>query len=204
MLSLYEHITQEREVLSEIGITNLTATQLDCLIQLPLTCSVSCMLLFSSWVDEGLYDFCNLPFPLKTHMSDVDRVAVEQELKESWTGSLGDLLTEMKQLIDVLKHSEGDIIKKVNESSQVNPHFTHTRTHTHTHTLPPLFPLIVSLLPPYSALVVLMIFFVNLQKPIIDYLIDYHMLDREDQLAKSIPKTILLQHYVSFRQTLRR
>ena len=120
MLSLYDHITQQHAVLNEIGITHLTAAQLDCLVQLPLTCTVSCMLLFASWVDEGLYDFCNLPFPLKTHMSNEDRVAVEQDLRERWTGSVGDLLSEMKQLIDVLKHSEGDITKKVNESSQVS------------------------------------------------------------------------------------
>lgn len=78
------------------------------------------MLLFASWVDEGLYDFCNLPFPLKTHMSKEDKVAVEQDLRERWMGSIGDLLSEMKQLIDVLKHSEADITKKVNESSQVS------------------------------------------------------------------------------------
>ena len=120
MLSLYEHIKRQQEVLNEIGITNLTTAQLDCLVQLPLTCTVSCMLLFASWVDEGLYDFCNLPFPLKTHMSYEDRIAVEQELRERWMGSVGDLLSEMKQLIDVLKHSEADITKKVNESSQVS------------------------------------------------------------------------------------
>ena len=32
---------------------------------------------------------------------------------------MGDLLRAVKQLIDVLKHSEDDITKKVNESSQV-------------------------------------------------------------------------------------
>lgn len=120
MLSLYEHITQQHAVLNEIGITNLTTSQLDCLVQLPLTSTVRCMLLFASWVDEGLYDFCNLPFPLKTHMSKEDKVAVEQDLRERWMGSIGDLLSEMKQLIDVLKHSEADITKKVNESSQVS------------------------------------------------------------------------------------
>ena len=53
-------------------------------------------------------------------MSEADRRAVEEELWEKWTGSVGDLLRDVKQLIDVLKHSEGDITKKVNESSQVS------------------------------------------------------------------------------------
>ena len=120
MLTLYELITQEQDILKEIGITNLTTGQMDCLVQLPLTSTVSAMLLFAGWVNEGFYDFCNLPFPLKTHLSFADRKSVEEELREKWPGSLGDLLRDVKQLIDVLKHSEGDITKKVNDSSQVS------------------------------------------------------------------------------------
>ena len=119
MLKLYDDIKQSQAVLKEIGITSLTPGQMDCFIQLPLTSTVSCMLLFAGWVDQGFYDFCNLPFPLKTHLSEGDRRAVEEEVRERWTGSVGDLLRDVKQLIDVLKHSEGDITKKVNESSQV-------------------------------------------------------------------------------------
>ena len=120
MLNLYEDIKQPQAVLNEIGITNLTPGQMDCLLQLPLTSTVGCMLLCAGWVAEGFYDFCNLPFPLKTHLSEGDRRAVEEEVRERWTGSVGDLLSDVKQLIDVLKHSEADITKKVNESSQVS------------------------------------------------------------------------------------
>ena len=119
MLKLYDDIKQSQAVLKEIGITSLTPGQMYCLIQLPLTSTVSCMLLFASWVDQRFFDFCNLPFPMKTHLSEGDRRAVEEEVRERWTGSVGNLLRDVKQLIDVLKHSEGDITKKVNESSQV-------------------------------------------------------------------------------------
>ena len=214
MLTLYEHITKPRAVLNEIGITNVTAAQMDCLTQLPLRCSVRCMLLFASWVHEGFYDFCNLPFPLKTHMNDADTLAVEQELREKWTGSVCDLLTEVKQLIGVLKHSEGDITKMVNESSQVSLKFlpvslslflfsSSSSTYFYSFPFPSSTLSLTFFLTPCPLLLPLS-FLSTLQKPIINYVIDYHMLDKEDQLAKCIPSTILLQHYVSFRQALRR
>ena len=120
MLEHYEGTSdqKEHEVLNEIGITSLNSTQFHCLIQLPLTCSIDCMLNLATWVEEGLYEFSSLPFPLKVHMSDDDRIAIE-ELGEKWTGSTGDLISEVKQLIDVLKHSERDITKEVNQNSQV-------------------------------------------------------------------------------------
>jgi hypothetical protein len=44
-----------------------------------------------------------------------------------------------------------------------------------------------------------------LQKPILDYLIEYHMLQEDDDLiTRFIPRTIMLHHYVEFRLALRR
>ena len=124
MLKHYELTTkqQEHKVLNEVGITSLNPTQFDCLVVLPLTCSVNCMLHFATWVEEGFYDFCTLPFPLKVRMSDADRAAIEK-LEERWTGSRNDLISEVQQLIESLKHSERDITKKVNENSQVRKMF---------------------------------------------------------------------------------
>ena len=42
------------------------------------------------------------------------------------------------------------------------------------------------------------------QKPIIQYLQDIQLFGEEDQLPEYIPHSILIQHYVSFRISLRR
>lgn len=119
LLTLYEHLKTPEEVLKEINIRSLTRSQLVCIIELPLLSLFNCLLLFASWVDAGVYDFSSLPFPLKTHLSYEDRTEVEN-LPNKWTGSLSDLLAELKQLIEVLKHSEADIMKNINVSSQVS------------------------------------------------------------------------------------
>ena len=115
MCTIYEHITSKHKILAEIGIVNLIDTQLDCLIYLPLINSANCLLLFANWVNEGIYEFSNVPLTLKVHMSCPDRIAVEENLKQNWIGGIGDLLTEIEQLIDVLKHF-GDITRKTNEN----------------------------------------------------------------------------------------
>ena len=122
---VYEHLTDPNKVLAEIGITpnSLKHSQLTCLIELPLPYVFSCLQQFVRLVDEGVYDFCSLPFALKTHMTERDTRFIEQELRDLWTGSHGDLVTEVKQLIEVLKHSEMDITKRVNEeASRVSIH----------------------------------------------------------------------------------
>ena len=118
MLALYE-LSRSSEVLAEIGIPTLTPSQVTCLSELPLPSLCACLEMFAAWVDEGLYDFSALPFPLKTHMSDGDRFAVENELRDKWTGSLAQLLEEVMQMNDVLKHSETHITKIINDASQV-------------------------------------------------------------------------------------
>ena len=43
------------------------------------------------------------------------------------------------------------------------------------------------------------------QKPILDYLMEYRMLDEEeDHITRYLSRTILLQHYVAFRLALRK
>jgi len=117
MSYVYEHLTDPQRVLAEIGITpnSLKHSQLACIIDLPLTSVYSCFQLFVGWVDQGLYDFCNIPLALKSHLSEEDVVFFERELRDKWTGSTRDFETEVWQLIDILKHSETDITKRVNE-----------------------------------------------------------------------------------------
>ncbi len=43
-----------------------------------------------------------------------------------------------------------------------------------------------------------------MQMPIVDYLIEYNKLQEGDILARYIPKTVHLNHYVALRLSLRR
>ena len=117
---VHKHLTDSNRVLTEIGITpnSFKCSQLACLIKLPMPYVFSCLRQFMMWVDEGFYDFCSLPFTLKTHMTEGDRWFVKQNLRGQWTGSHGDLVIEVKKLITVLKHLEVDITK-VEVESQV-------------------------------------------------------------------------------------
>ena len=166
----------EHQALAEIGIVNLTDTQFDCFFNLPLISCASCLTIFVTWIDEGFYDFCNIPFALKVKMSKSDSTSIVQGIKETWSGSTNDLLCEVKKLIDILRHSEGDIVMNVSSNSQVSSY----------------------------ALSVLYITIYYSQKSVINYLADYHLLDVDEELAKRIPRTVLLQNYVDFRQALRR
>lgn len=110
---VYNHCTEPKQVLEEIGIPpkGLKHSQLDCLVKLPVQYTCGCLHQFVKWIDEGLCDFCSLPLFLKTHLAEVDAHFIEQELKEKWEGSQGDLVSEVKQLNEVLKHCESNITK---------------------------------------------------------------------------------------------
>ena len=119
MLNLYEHLTKEREVLYEIGIQSASPSHISCLAELPLSSVYCCLKLFFGWIEEGYYDFSALPFAFKVHMSYQDKSVVDQQLRLKWQGSVPDLLEELQNLIDVLKHSEQDITSRVNEAANV-------------------------------------------------------------------------------------
>ena len=116
---VYDHISDHNEVLKEVGLPpeTLKGSQLGCLIELPLIFVFGCLKQFVKWVAEGFYDFSSLPIAVKTHMAEKDAQFIEQGLWGKWTGSHGDLVAEVKQLTEVLKHCEVDITKKVNEES---------------------------------------------------------------------------------------
>ena len=119
MLNLYEHLKKNNDVLREIGIQSAQPSHLACLADLPLTAAYSCLTLFFGWVQEGFYDFSSLPFPLKVHMCDEDRLLLVEQLRPCWQRSVEDLKEELQQLTDVLKHSEQDIIIRVKEDAHV-------------------------------------------------------------------------------------
>ena len=105
-------------VFQKIGIQKASPPQQKCLIDLPLTATYSCLELFFHWIDEGFYDFSTLPFPFKAHLSKEDMIAINK-LNIKWDSTDSELMKELQQLIDVLKHSEQDIVTRVNEAFEV-------------------------------------------------------------------------------------
>lgn len=115
MQSLYG---QESDVLHDIGMQNVSQSRLRCLDDLTLTATYSCLKLFFHWVDQGFYDFRALPFPLKAHLSKQDHQALK-ELPLKWKSTIFELMNELLKLTDVLKHSEPDIMGRINEAAKV-------------------------------------------------------------------------------------
>ena len=114
MLHLCDHLTEDNDVLYEIGVQHASPSQLRCLGDLPLRATYSCLQLFFNWVDEGFYDFSTLPFTFKRHLMKQDQLAIEQ-LPSQWSSTDPELIDELQNLMDVLKKSEQDITSQVNE-----------------------------------------------------------------------------------------
>ena len=85
MLTQYDSNKQSEDVLKEIGVCSASASQLACLVELPLPSLFNCLQLFASWIRDGVYDFATLPFGVKTHMSNQDLQAI-QLIPLKWTG----------------------------------------------------------------------------------------------------------------------
>ncbi len=118
MLTLYQHLHKNKEVLEEIGIhtQDFTSSQLACIAELPLTSVFSCLQFFVQWVEEGVYDFSGLPFSLKTRIASKDKESI-QLIPRDWNGTRTDLLEELRQMNEVLAHSEGHLTKLVGEAA---------------------------------------------------------------------------------------
>lgn len=119
MLKQYKDMDTYSQVLYEIGVRSSSPSHLNCLADLPLIATYSCLRLFFRWVDEGFYDFSALPFPFKVHISYQDQLAIEQ-LYMTWSSTTTELMKELQQLVDALKHSEKDIISRVDEAVNVS------------------------------------------------------------------------------------
>ena len=88
LLSLYDGLNTTKEVLSEIGISKLNATQLTCLLELPLANLYHCLNIFATWMEDGMYDFATLPYTIKTHLATEDLTTLKS-IPHIWKGILG-------------------------------------------------------------------------------------------------------------------
>ena len=96
MLMQYNHLSQSGKVLEEIGVRSTSASQLACLVELPLPSLFSCLQLFVNWVKDGVYDFAALPFGVKTRIPCQDLQSIQQ-IHLQWTGrksTVGDQIKE--------------------------------------------------------------------------------------------------------------
>ena len=117
---VYDHLTEPNKVLAEIGITlkSFKPSQLVCLNKLTLRYMFNCLQQFGKWINEGFYDFSNLPFALKMHLTETDMQFLQHKsIKVKFEGNLDDLAKEVIQLIAVLKHSENSIIRRLSEDA---------------------------------------------------------------------------------------
>ena len=103
---IYEECTDRGEVLAKIGITSSSFKQSRLLSDLSLQFIFCCLQQFVKWLDQGVYDFCDIPLALKTDMTEKDAQFVEQELVTEWMSNPGGLVDEVKRLIGALKDLE--------------------------------------------------------------------------------------------------
>ena len=75
----------ENRVFNELRVNGLSNTQEHVLRELPLCSLLSAMQLFIEWVQDGRYDFCELPIAFKSHMNEHDSSTIQQ-LDKTWKG----------------------------------------------------------------------------------------------------------------------
>ena len=85
LLSLYDGLNLFKDALSEIGMKTLTENQIVCLSELPLVNLYHCLRVFATWMEQGMYDFCALPYTLKAHIHPTD-LSVLKAIPDKWEG----------------------------------------------------------------------------------------------------------------------
>ncbi len=97
---------------------SLSQAQHACLDSLSLDNLFHTRNMFVRWAEEGLYDFCSLPFGVKKHLSESNEQALDQ-LPKRFNGSPAELLNSLRSLVDVLVHLEPSIVKAATSTPQV-------------------------------------------------------------------------------------
>jgi hypothetical protein len=106
--SLYAGHHSVTEALSEIGMRQLTETQVTCLLDIPLANLYHCLEVFSNWMERCVYDFSTLPYTLKSHLEPSD-LSTLKALPLTWKEPMTELLHEVNALNEQLSHAEVSI-----------------------------------------------------------------------------------------------
>ena len=115
MREIYRSMESDH-VFYNIGIQSAASSQLKCLAKVPLTSAFKCFKFFFQRVDEGYYDFSNLPLILKKTFP----ATTEETIAALDSKNPTELLVGLQQLVDILKDSEQDIIKCAQKSADVS------------------------------------------------------------------------------------
>ena len=111
-------IQDYKHVFYNLGIqSSPSRSQLQCLADIRLTSAYSCLKFFFHWIDDGYYDFNNLPIHLKKSINPKDVKTPIEQIDSKWDDSPAALLKALEQLVDILKDSEQDIVKCVMEQA---------------------------------------------------------------------------------------
>lgn len=120
LLHLYGDIKDDENILKDVGIQDLKPSQSQCLCKLPLVSTFCCLKVFVEWVEDGRYDFCMVPLSFKQRMVPDDVLKLESiAYSKKWKDAKITLMDELELLIEVLKHSERDMLKRSKECSLV-------------------------------------------------------------------------------------
>ena len=105
-------------VFYNLGIQSAASkSQIQCLATIPLTSAYSCFKFFFHWIEDGYYDFNDLPVLMKKSINAKDIKPPVEEIDSKWDDSPAALLKGLEQLVDILKDSEQDIVKRTMEQA---------------------------------------------------------------------------------------
>lgn len=111
------------EILREIQLRTISESQLNCLRELPVTATYSCLKHFIDWVEIGFYDFCMIPSQFRAHMAPKDKKMLDElnvdKLKENFL-DIEKFKQELIDLTDALELCESDITSNTKERINVS------------------------------------------------------------------------------------
>ncbi len=100
-------------------VCSLSQAQHACLDNLSLDNLFHTRNIFVRWAEDGLYDFCSLPFGVKKHLQSSDEKRLDG-LPDVYQGSPAELLKSLRSLVEVLVHLEPSIVKAATSTAQVS------------------------------------------------------------------------------------
>lgn len=118
MLSVYDTIQCEKEVLQKLGICSLSDSQYHCLLNITTASLYECLKLFIHWVDYGYYEYCTMPQSLKDEMTESDVKDVTNIV-----GTAGDdaqsMISEMDGLLQATDHCQDYLCQQASQPAEM-------------------------------------------------------------------------------------
>ena len=100
---------------------SISSAQLRCLSSTKLPFLFSTLEFFVEWIKEGFYDFSSLPMVIKVDLAEDDLTKLEQ-IPIEYPVEISRLMIELKELVELLLHTEPYIVREINKIAQVSLH----------------------------------------------------------------------------------